>query len=363
MGRHPAIEDLEQVSPTEVVWGGKKFLYFGGCDYLRMSWHSQVRRAVTEACKNGVNNVGASRCTTGNHPVYAKTEGALSAFFEVPDAVLTGNGYLANIAVGQALRGRVDAVLLDERAHPSLRDAADMLGVRQEEFATCSAANLAKRLRKGPRTVLVMTDAVFATDGRLAPLDEYRKLLPKESMLLADDAHGAGVLGPQGKGSGKYWKIGGPQLIQTITLNKGIGVGGGAVLGSRRLADMIRQKAGAYVASTPISPGMAGGVQASLKILQRSDRRVLQLRRNLDFFCDHLGIERRRFPVVSVESTDATKLIDCLIRSGIHPPFIRYPGGAEGGIFRFSISSAHRRTELKRLAVALSRVHFAIDRA
>ena len=80
---------------------------------------------------------------------------------------------------------------------------------------------------------------------------------------------------------------------------------------------------------------MAGGVQASLKILQRSDRRVLQLRRNLDFFCDHLGIERRRFPVVSVESTDATKLIDCLIRSGIHPPFIRYPGGAEGGIFRF----------------------------
>jgi len=346
----PAVDEVEQVSATEVLWGGKLHTYFGGCDYLRMAWHPRIRRAIAMAYQSGVSNVSASRCTTGNHPLYAKVEEALRSFFEVPDAVLVGNGYAANLAIGQAFRGEFDRILIDERAHPSLRDAAALLGVGAEDFAHRSVVDLEKKLRRKTGRVLVATDAVFAQDGALAPLREYFSVIPETTMLLVDDAHGAGVLGEGGRGSANACGICGERLIQTITLSKAFGVSGGTVLGSRRLLKRIRDRAGSYVASTPLAPPMAAGALASVTAMGRGATRLKKLRRNMDFLCAQLEVSPLEFPVLAAVSRKSKPVVEGLRRGGIHPPFIRYPGGAAEGFFRFSISSEHTRDQLQRLA-------------
>lgn len=346
----PPINQVEQINPTEVRWGGGSYTYFGGCDYLRLSWSPKIRKRISKEFLTGVSNVGASRTTTGEHAIYAQVEGALRSFFGVPDVLLVGNGYAANLVVGQTLAGEFDRVLIDEKVHPSLRDAARLAGAAPEEFAHRNVNDLRRKLRRRKGRVLLMTDAVFAPDGAISPLSEYLHALPKSGMLLADDAHGAGVLGESGRGSGSHWSIDDDRLIQTITLSKAFGVSGGAVLGEATNLRKIRLSAGAYLASTPLAPPLAAGVIESVRMMERGSARRRRLRRNMDLLGNEAGIPSLSFPVLAAASEQVDLVIAELRQAGIHPPFIKYPGGQSDGFFRFSISSEHTASELKRLA-------------
>src|SRR5687767_6350507 len=98
-------EPLQQLDRTHVLWRGRKLVYFGGCDYLRLSFHPRVIRAAQAAIKKYGLNVAASRRTTGNHVLYEDLEAATRRFFSAERAILVSNGYLTNIAVAQGLRG------------------------------------------------------------------------------------------------------------------------------------------------------------------------------------------------------------------------------------------------------------------
>lgn len=345
----PPISQVEQIDPTRVRWGGGIYTYFGGCDYLRLSWCPKIRKRIAKEFLTGVSNVGASRTTTGEHEIYARAEGALRNLFGVPDALLVGNGYAANLVVGQTLAGEFDRILIDEKAHPSLRDTARLAGVVPEEFAHRSVNDLRRKLRRRKGRVLLMTDAVFAPDGAISPLSEYLHALPERGILLADDAHGAGVLGEGGRGSGSHWAIDDDRLIQTITLSKAFGVSGGAVLGEATILRRIRLCAGAYLASTPLAPPLASGVIESVRMMERGSARRRRLRRNMNLLGNEAGIPSLSFPVLAAVSEQVDSVITELQQAGIHPPFIKYPGGQSDGFFRFSISSEHTVSQLKGL--------------
>src|SRR5438046_1115326 len=115
---------LQLVDRTQVWYRNRKLSYFGGCDYLRLSSHPAVVAALRAGLDQYGLTVAASRITTGNHWLYERLERRLTAFFAAPDAVLLSNGYATNIAVAQALAGNFSHVLVDEKAHASLLDAA-----------------------------------------------------------------------------------------------------------------------------------------------------------------------------------------------------------------------------------------------
>src|SRR4051812_15961657 len=121
-------EPLQQVDRVFVRYAGRKLLYFGGCDYYRLSSHPEILKALQTALRKYGLSTAASRKTTGNHPLYEELEQDLAKFFGAPRAVLLSSGYLANIAFAQALRGRYDRILLDGRSHDSLREAARIVG-------------------------------------------------------------------------------------------------------------------------------------------------------------------------------------------------------------------------------------------
>jgi 7-keto-8-aminopelargonate synthetase-like enzyme len=363
-------EPLQQIGRTQVRYRGRKLTYFSGCDYFRLASHPAVLKAIQSGvCRFGL-NVAASRLTTGNHPIYRKLERALAKFFGAEDALLVSSGYLTNLVVAQALAGNFSHVLMDERAHPSLLDAAlhfDCPVLRFKHRDTASVKHAVARCGEHARLIL-LTDGVFAHDGSCAPLRDYLKNLPRDAMMLVDDAHGAGVVGKTGRGTLEEMGVGRGRIIQSITLSKAFGVYGGAVLGKRALREKILARSRWFAGSTPLPPPLANAALKSLGILKTDHGLRTRLHANVAFVksalsassprpSPPLGEERESpapiIPLVVPNKRKQAELKRRLLAAGIFPPFIKYPGGPAGGYFRFVISSEHSREQLKELVEVL----------
>jgi len=204
---------------------------------------------------------------------------------------------------------------------------------------------------------MLLTDGMFSHDGGIAPVGEYLRILPRDGMVLLDDAHGAGVLGETGRGTPQHAGVPTHRIIQTITLSKAFGVYGGAVLGSQDLRDAILARSRVFVGNTPLPLPLASAALTSVALLS-SDRTVLRrLSHNAGSFKERLRASgfpvpdnpSPIVPVVPAGERIAKLLQRRLLGSGIHPPFIRYPGGPPNGYFRFVISSEHTQTQLSGL--------------
>jgi 7-keto-8-aminopelargonate synthetase-like enzyme len=354
---------LQPAGRTHVLQQGRKLIYFGGCDYFRLSGDPRVLRALRDGLKQFGLNVSASRMTTGNHLIYERLEQNLTAFFRVQSATLAPDGWLPNAMVTQALAGQFSHALLDERAHASLTDAARLLDCPIIKFRHRDATDLARIIQRlGAVKPLLMTDGMFSHDGSVAPLAEYLAVLPRGARLLVDDAHGAGVLGATGCGTPEHAGVTASRIIQTITLSKAFGVFGGAVLGPPNLRTAIIERSGVFTGSTPMPLPLACAALKSIAIL-RSGRRVrVRLHRNVSYLRRKLrdggiAVPENPGPIVSLMPRNpaaAKRLTRQLVAAGIHSPFIKYPGGPENGYFRFAISSEHSLAQLNQLAGGLA---------
>lgn len=348
------------IKNSKVRTGTKEWIYFGGCDYYRLSRHPSVLRGVQKGLKEYGLNVAASRRTTGDHELYLRLEEALARFFDVPEAVLVPNGYVANLAAVQALAGKVSHVFLDDRAHPSLEDAACVLGCPVVRFRHVQPEALARVLRRArAREPLVMTDGVFGQDGTVAPIAEYQRLLEGRGMILVDDAHAAGILGAGGRGTIEHTGTIRRGVIQTITLSKAFGTGGGAILSTEPVG--VKKRSRLFAGSTPMPLPMANGALEAVRIIA-SDRLMRErLVENNRFVKANLvkrgiGIIDSPAPVVAIvpeNLKECSRIRARLVRRGIYPSYIEYPGGPAAGFYRFAISSEHTKRELALLVSAL----------
>ena len=372
-----------------VRWRGRTLSYFSGCDYFRLASHPDVLRAAAIGLKQLDLNAAASRLTTGHRKIYETLERRLADFFQVEDALLVSGGYLTGMVVAQALAGNFSHALVDARAHPALLDAAIQLDCPVLKFKHRDADDFARavaRCGRGARPI-VLTDGMFSHDGSAAPLQGYLKTLPRDGLILVDDAHGAGVLGNTGKGTLEYEGVGnllnggraaaaarggaaapppprrGSQIIQCVTLSKAFGVYGGAVLGPYKLRENILKRSRAFISSTPLPPPLANAALQSVKFLGRHGK---ELRRCLNqkaammktaLRANGWEIPETPGPIIPLHTrteSEARALKKRLLAAGIYPPFVKYPGGDVNGYFRFVISSGHSRAQLNGLIGALT---------
>ena len=353
---------LRRIGPTEVRERGRSLVYFAGCDYFGLSTHPKVLSAARSALDSGGLSVGASRCTTGNHPSYAKLERKLADFFSVPEVVLTSTGYLSNFAVAAALRGRFTHALIDQYSHGSLQDAVQLLGIPIHHFGhrdVGAAVRFAKMAGPEARLTL-LTDGMFAHDGAAAPLAEYRAALPARTWLWVDDAHSAGVLGANGRGTVELAGLDRGRVVQTGTLSKAFGSYGGFILAPHGVLAAVISQSSAFVGSTPLPPSLVAGALAAVSLLGQYPEWRAQLLDHAEQVRVALGadgwrVHRGPSPVISVVPPNpavARQICQRLRRAGIHPPFIKYPGGPSDGYFRLAISRLHTPLQLKNLVAA-----------
>src|ERR1041385_6747983 len=359
-------EPLAQIERNHVQLKNRKLLYFSGCDYFRLARHPRVLDAAKRALTDHGLNVAASRLTTGNHALFGELERGLCAFFDAPDALLAATGYITNLIVSQGLAGNFSHVLIDERAHPSLFDAAPILDCPVLKFRHQSVEDVAAASKRcGPGAgIILLTDGMFAYDGSAAPIRQYLEVLPKDAMLLVDDAHGAGVLGKTGKGTLEHARVPRRRVIQTITLSKAFGAYGGAILATSRLRRQIIERSRLFAGHTPLPLPLAAAAIESIRLLGNDPSFRQRLNKNVDRLKS--GLREASFPSDELSppgpivyfrpaSTKASnKLERDFLRAGILPPITRYPGMPAKGHFRCVISSEHTTHELQRLLAVLT---------
>ncbi len=357
-------EPLQQVDRTCVRFRQRKLSYFSGCDYFRLASHPRVIAALQTGVKKYGLNVAASRLTTGNHALYHELEAALAGFFAAESALLVSNGYVTNLVVAQALAGSFSHALIDASAHPSLADAARFLDCPVLQFKSRDAEALAAAVQRcGPHAkLMVLTDGMFSGDGSAAPLAQYLKILPRDALILVDDAHGAGVLGRTGQGALEEAGVSRRRVIQTVTLSKAFGAYGGAILGTAKLRQRIIDRSRMFVGSTPLPLPLANAALAGVRILQADKSLRPRLLRNAAHVKTALraaGLPLAETPGPIVpwpprRPSETAALNRALLAAGIYPPFIKYPGGPPSGYFRFVISSEHTPAQLEALIAVLS---------
>jgi 7-keto-8-aminopelargonate synthetase-like enzyme len=355
---------LQQINRTCVRFRGRVLTYFAGCDYFRLSQHPAILRAVQSGLKKHGLNVAASRVTTGNHRLYLETEARLAKFFGAPSAVLLPSGYVTSAAVAQSLKGEFSHVILDERSHMALMDASSFLESRKLTFAHRDVGSLEQAVRRCGRNagIILLTDGLFARDGAVAPLAEYLRVLPGNSLIVVDDAHGCGVLGERGRGSLEFCNVNRSRVVQCVTFSKAFGVYGGAVLCSRAARERIMARSGYFPGTTPLPLPLVCGISAALELMQ-ADRAMRQrLFRNAEFVrtgLRHSGvvIQDQPGPVIALPVLDTeitARVRRELLRSGVFPSFLKYPGGPATGFFRFVISSEHTQEQLVALVDSIA---------
>lgn len=339
-----------------VIWEGHEYLFFGGNDYHRFAFHPEVIAAASEASQKWGLNVSGSRTTSANHPIYEELESALADYLHAEAAAVFSAGYMSNTILMQVLSDRFSHLLIDDLAHSSIVEAAQVTGLPVYRYEHRSASSLHRFLDCLPQSArpLTLTDGVFASTGHIAPLKEMAQLgVP----IVIDDAHGLATVGVGGAGSWSECSINRAALFQTGTLSKGLGGFGGLIAADDQTIGAVKSRSSAFKGSTPMPIPMAAAALKSLELLKCDPSLVERLRaRSLDLKKELLSLGFRvsegPSPICSVTFSDATKnevLFSKLKESGIYPNFINYPGCPPGGHFRFTMSSAHTEEDVQRL--------------
>ncbi len=363
---------------------GRDYLYFGGTAYLGLQAHPEVIAAASAAVSRYGVHCATSRLRAGVSPPVVDTEAAAAEFFGTDTAVYCASGYLAPWLLLQPIADQFDVLLLDDRAHSCLRDAAACAGLPR---ADCSARDLpgleqqlARFAAAGVRPLL-LTDGVFSATGELAPLEAQISLLNQcpGSGLLVDDAHGFGVIGPAGRGSLDvigHWSavnrlsaVGqGVRLYACGTLGKALGGYGGIVPCDLALAARLRERSNVYRGAAPPAAPVAAASAQALVLARREPERRRRLASNVAYMSQglaRLGIEGPGScaPICALRGLRGWppgKLHDWLTHRSIYAPLVRgYGGAGDEGVLRIALSSDHEAAQMDALLAALDQLHLA----
>jgi 8-amino-7-oxononanoate synthase len=355
-------------------------LMFCSNDYLGLAAHPDIAAALVEGVDLYGAGSGSSHLISGHSVAHQALEAALAAWVQpqIPQAqaLYFCTGYMANLAVISALADEHTAIFSEALNHASLIDGirlARAKGAQMHRYPHLDMATLAEQLAQSPAAVkLIVTDAVFSMDGELAPLADLLALAEQhQAWLVVDDAHGFGVLGPNGQGTLAHFGCRSQRLILVGTLGKAAGVAGAFVAAHPTLIQFLIQTARPYIFTTAAPPAVAHALLTSLALMQdeRGQARREQLRRlQTQWQTGMRALLARRpdlgwtlidsptpiQPLVVGDNATALALAAGLEKRGIRVPAIRPPTVPAGTArLRVTLCGSHTEADVAQLLAAL----------
>jgi 8-amino-7-oxononanoate synthase len=344
-----------------LTFDGHLLLNLSSNNYLGLADHPRLKEAAIAAVRAYGCGAGASRLITGTTPLHEQLEQRLAAFKGCEQALLFGSGYLANVGVITSLVRAGDVVLSDELNHSSIIDGCRLSRAERRIYPHCNTTALAQQLEDLQRighsgTRLVVTDSVFSMDGDLAPLAEIAALCEKyHAILMVDEAHATGCLGPSGRGLVAKSAIEAEFVISVNTLSKGFGVIGAFVSGNGPLREFLLNMARPFIFTTALPPADVAASLAALDILEEDPELPLRLQRQAAFFrsglqtlgFSTLASETHIIPLLVGDETHALHMAEALREHGLYAVAIRPPTVSPGTArLRFSMMASHTREDL-----------------
>ena len=347
---------------------GRWLIGFCGNDYLGLAQQFGVVAALQDAAsRDGIGST-ASHLVCGHHAAHDALEREIADWLEYPRGLLLGSGFLANLAVVQALLGNDDLCVQDRLNHASLIDAARLADCRLRRYPHADAEGALRQLRSVPEgAAMLATDGVFSMDGDIAPL---RALMlaarMQQALVYVDDAHGVGVLGNSGRGSVALSGLSAVDVpLQLVTLGKALGGYGAVLVGDEALIQHLSETARPYIYSTAIPPAQAAASLTAVKIARREEWRRVKLRESIVRLrtsaaahgLELLPSDTPIQPFICGSEARALAYATALEDAGYWVAAIRPPTVPEGGArLRITVSALHGPAEIDGLVDTLSRV-------
>ena len=344
-------------------------LNFCANNYLGLSNNKRLIAAATRAMEDHGFGMSSVRFICGTQDLHKDLEAAIANYFKTDDAILYGSCFDANGGLFEALLTEQDAIISDALNHASIIDGVRLCKAKRYRYANADMTELENCLKEAQaqRFRVIATDGVFSMDGNVAPMDKICDLAEKyDALVMVDESHSAGVVGPTGHGVAEQFNLYGRIDIFTGTLGKAFGGAmGGFTTGRKEIIDMLRQRSRPYLFSNSIAPGIVGASLEMFKMLGESNALHDKLVENVNYFRDKMmaegfDIKPTQSAICAVMLYDAKLSQDFAARmqeEGIYVTGFYYPVVPKGQArIRVQLSAGHEREHLDKAIAAFIKV-------
>ena len=338
---------------------GSKALNFCANNYLGLADNQRLIDAAKAAMDSRGYGMSSVRFICGQQDLHQQLEKAVADYFHTDDTILYASCFDANGGVFEALLGPEDAIISDALNHASIIDGVRLCKAVRYRYANADMEDLERCLKEAQaqRFRIIVTDGVFSMDGNVAPMDKICDLAEKyDALVMVDESHSAGVVGPTGRGVAEQYGCYGRIDIHTGTLGKAFGGAvGGFTTGRKEIIDMLRQRSRPYLLSNSLPPMIAAAAIETFKILSESNELHDRLVENVNYFRDKMiaagfDIKPTQSAICAVMLYDAPlsqKFAAEIAKEGIFVTGFYYPVVPKGQArIRVQLSAAHKREHL-----------------
>ncbi len=340
-------------------------------NYLGLANHPEVIQAAKSVMDAHGFGMASVRFICGTQDIHRELEQKLAAFLGFEDTQLYSSCFDANGAIFEGLLGEEDAIISDALNHASIIDGIRLCKAQRFRYANSDMADLEAQLvaaeAAGARFKLVVTDGVFSMDGYIAKLADICDLAERHgAMVMVDDSHAVGFMGPQGRGTHEHCGVMGRVDFMTGTFGKALGgASGGYIAGKREAIDWLRQRARPYLFSNSVAPSIVAATLKVLELLKDGGDLIAKVHENARYF--RAGMEQVGFkllpgehpivPVMLYEAPLAQEFARRLLEEGVYVIGFFFPVVPKGGArIRTQMSAAHSREDLDLAIAAFTKV-------
>ena len=349
--------------------GGRRVLNFCANNYLGLAGDSRVVQAGDRAAEAYGAGTASVRFICGTLGIHKTLERAIADYLGFENAILFAAAFDANGGLFEPLFGPEDAIVSDSLNHASIIDGVRLCKARRYRFATSDMADLEAQLKQaradGVRDIIIATDGAFSMDGYIARLPEIRALADRyEALVMVDDCHATGFLGPHGKGSFAHHGV--TVDIVTGTFGKALGGAmGGFICATSPVVELLKQRARPYLFSNALAPSVCGASLEAIRIAlgEEGDALRAQLAANAQRFrgamieagFNLLPGEHPIIPVMLGDARLAQDFADCMLELGVYVIGFSFPVVPRGQArIRTQMSAAHTFEQIDHTVAAFT---------
>jgi glycine C-acetyltransferase len=367
MEKHEAILETRQGARI-TLQDGSELINLCANNYLGLAGDPAMADAAHAALDEWGFGLASVRFICGTQEIHRRLEGRIAAFLGTEDAILFGSCFDANTGLFEVLLTADDAVISDELNHASIIDGIRLVKAQRLRYRNSDMADLEAKLQEasGARRRLIATDGVFSMDGYIADLTAICDLAERyDAMVMVDDSHAVGILGPGGRGTPESTGAGDRIDIVTGTLGKAIGgASGGYVAGRREVVELLRQRSRPYLFSNSVAPPIVAATLRALDLVEGSGELRARLAENTAWFRRRLtGLgfdvvpgEHPIIPVMLGSEPLAVRFATALLDHGVYAVGFTYPVVPRGKArIRTQMSAALDAADLEVAATAFER--------
>lgn len=359
---------LQGKQQRAITVGNGQVLNFCANNYLGLADNEDVIQAAKNAMDKWGYGLSSVRFICGTQQIHKELERRVSTFLHTDDTILFSSCFDANGALFEPLLGEEDAVISDELNHASIIDGIRLCKAKRYRYTHSDMASLKEALEKSKaqRRRLIASDGVFSMDGDIAKLKDICALAEEyDALVMVDDSHATGYLGPGGRGTVELCGVEGRVDLITTTFGKACGgASGGCISGRQLLIDLYRQRARPYLFSNTLAPAICGGTIKVLDILESGNPYKEITMRNARYFrskmedagFDLVNGETAIVPVMIYDEAKAVEMADRLLSKGIYVIGFCYPVVPKGKArIRVQLSATHSLEDLDKAVEAFSK--------